>query len=326
MDANDETWAERTDLMLKTLRTYWRSHLLPAPAALALVSVAGAVIALGLACAALYSASEAQTFADGVGLFSFVFGVIAMPFASLLLLGAAMREKRALPRGVSIGVAALAVLLSGLFTSVGISSDAETSPAVGAATFLFLFVPPAIVLFGFALYFASKGWPETRAAILADREHRAIQMIESRGEVTIADLAAELGLRVDECDDVVDAALQQERLSGWHDVQRGRVYSAAALRERQSRLASIVLARGQIRLDDLERELSAPHDLVRTWIYELVRHGEFTGYVNWDERLLYSAEAQRLTAAGRCPNCNGELSLAGKGVIRCRYCSSEIFL
>ena len=312
--------------MLKTLLTYWRSYLLPSPAALALVSVAGAMIALGLACATLYSASDSTNFADAAGRFAFVFGLIAMPLVALLLLGAAIREKRALPRGLVISGSTLAIVLSGLFTSIGIGADPEASPAVGAATFLFFCVPPAIVLFGFALYFASKGWPETRAAIHADREHRAIQMIESRGEVTLADLAAELGLRVDECDDIVDTALQAERLYGWHDAQRGQVYSAAALRERQNRLASIVLARGQIRLDDLERELSAPQNLVRTWIYELVKHGEFTGYVNWDERMLYSAEAQRLTEAGRCPNCNGELSLAGKGVIRCRYCSSEIFL
>ena len=312
--------------MLKTLLTYWRSHLLPSPAALALVSVAGAMIALGLACATLYSASDSTNFADAVSRFSFVFGFLALPLIALLLLGAAVREKRALPRGLLIGGSALAILLSGLFTSLGISSDAESSPAVGAATFLFLFVPPAIVLFGFALYFTSKGWPETRAAILADQERRAIQMIESRGEVTLADLAAELGVRVDECDDMVDTALQAERLYGWHDAQRGRVYSAAALLERQNRLAAIVLARGQLRLDDLDRELSAPQDLVQTWIYELVKRGEFTGYVNWDERMLYSAEAQHLTEAGRCPNCNGELSLAGKGVIRCRYCSSEIFL
>lgn len=312
--------------MLKTLLADWRSHLLPAPAALALVSSAGVLIALGLACATLYSASAAQTFSDAVGRFAFVFGFIAMPLVALLLLGAAIREKRGLPRSLVIGGAGLIVLLSGLVTSLGIGSDAESSFVVGAATFLFLFVPLAILLFGFAIYFASKGWSEMRSTIAADLERRAVQMIEARGEVTLADVAAELGLRVDECDDIVDAALQAERFYGWHDVRTGRVYSATALRERQTRLAAIVVARGQIRIDDLTRELGAPSDLVRTWIYELVKRGEFSGYINWDEGVLYSAEAQRLTEAGRCPSCNGELSLAGKGVIRCRYCSSEIFL
>jgi hypothetical protein len=244
----------------------------------------------------------------------------------LLLLGAAAREKRALPRGLVIGGAALTVLLGGLATALGIASDTGSPFVVGAAAFLFFFMPLAILLFGVALYFAAKGWPETRATIEADRERRAIQMIEARGEATLAELAAELGLRLEECDDVVEAALRAGRFNGWHDAPRGHVYSATALRERQTRLAAIVLARGQIRLEDLARELNAPHDLARTWIYELVKRGEFTGYINWDEGLLYSVEAQRLTRAGKCPYCNGELSLAGKGVIRCGYCSSEIFI
>ena len=312
--------------MLKSLLTDWRSHLLPTPAALALIATAGALIALGLACATLYSASAAETLADGFGRFAFLFGFVTMPLAALTLLGGAIREKRGLPRGLVIGGAALAVLVSGLVTSLGIGSDSEAPFVVGAAAFLFFFTPLAIALFGAALYFTSKGWSETRTLIAADRERRAIQMIEARGEVTLADLAAELHLRVDECDDLVDATLRAEHLHGWYDAQHGRVYSAAALRERQTRIAAIVVARAQIRLEDLTRELNAPRDLVRTWIYELVKRGEFTGYINWDEGMLYSSEAQRLTEAGKCPYCNGELSLAGKGVIRCGYCGSEIFL
>jgi hypothetical protein len=314
--------------MFKTIRTYWRSHLLPAPAALALVSVAGAFVGLGLACGALYGVSSAKTAAEGISRFAFVFGILSMPFATLLLLGAAAREKRSLPRGLVVGGASLALLLGGLAAALGIGTDAASdSPfLVGAATFLFIFVPPTILLFGFALYYSAKGLPEMRTAIAADRERRLIQMVEARGEVTLADLAAELDVRVDECDGIVDSALRAERLHGWHDAGRERVYSAAALRERQSRLIAIVHARGQIRLDDLARELSAPRDLTRTWIYELVKRSEFTGYINWDEGILYSAEAHRLADAGKCPYCNGELSLAGKGVIRCGYCGSEIFL
>jgi hypothetical protein len=249
----------------------------------------------------------------------------------LLLLGAGLRDGRPLPRGALWSVAALTVVGAGVVGALGISvsSDTEQPIVVGIGTLLFCFTPPAIVIFGLALYFLAKGWPELRAAIGSERERRAIQMIEARGEVTLADLAHELGIPATQCDDLVDAALKAERFFGWHDAPRGRVYSAAALRERQTRLAAVVVARGQIRLDDLTRELSAPRDLVRTWIYELVKRHEFTGYINWDEGgegTLYSAEARRLTDTGKCPACNGELSLAGKGVIRCGYCGSEIFL
>ncbi len=314
--------------MLKLFSTHWRQYLIPSPLALALVSAALAVMGLGLVCGTLYAASAAKSLAEGIGQFAFVFGIIVMPVVALLMLGAAARENRPLPGAVLWAGAALAVLVSGLTLMAGISltADVEAPVVTGVATFLFCYGLPVIILFGLALFFAAKGWPEMRAAIAAERERRAIQMIEARGEVTLAELAAEVGLRVDECDDVIDAALHAGRLFGWHDAKRGRVYSAAALRARQSQLAAVVLARGQIHLDDLGRELSAPRDLVRQWVYDLVKRGEFTGYINWDDGILYSAEAYRLTEAGKCPHCNGELSLAGKGVIRCAYCGSEIFL
>lgn len=296
--------------------------------ALALVSAALAVVGLGLVCGTLYAASASSTLAEGLGQFAFVFGILVMPVAALVILGAVVGEKRPLPRALLWVGVALALLVSGLTLMIGISltSDVETPVVTGVATFLFCYGPPAIVLFGLALFFAAKGWPEMRAAIAAEQERRATEMIEARGEVSLAELAAELGLRVDECDDMIEAALKTERLLGWHDAKRGQVYSAAALRARQSQLAAVVLARGQIRLDELERELRAPRDLVRQWVYEVVKRGEFTGYINWEEGILYSAEARRLTEAGKCPHCNGELSLAGKGVIRCAYCGSEIFL
>jgi hypothetical protein len=238
----------------------------------------------------------------------------------------AWREERSLLRGLMIGGSAMIILLSGVFTSLAMGLDAGVPLAASAGLFLLIFVPLGIVLLGMALCFVSKGLPELRAAVAADRERRLIQMIEARGEVTLTDLADELGIRADACDEIVDAALKSERLFGWHDAARGRVYSAKELRERQTRLAAIVTARGQIRMDELAHELRAPGDLTRTWMYELVKRGEFSGYINWDEDVLYSKEAHYLTEAGRCPHCNGELSLAGKGIIRCRYCSSEIFL
>jgi hypothetical protein len=312
--------------MFKTFTTYWRSHLMPSPAALALVSVAGALVALALACSTIYGVSAGTSPADSLERFAFTFGVMGLPVVTFLLLIGAMRDKHPLPRGLMIGSSALLLLAGGFFTSLAMGLDSDVSLVASSGLFLLFFAPVGIVLLGIALYFVSKGWPELRTAIAADRERRAIQMIEARGDVTLTDLAHELGIRVDACDDLVEAALKSERFFGWHDAPQGRVYSAKELRERQTRLAAIVTVRGQIHMDDLAHELSAPRELTRIWMYELVKRGEFTGYINWDEGVLYSKEARVLTEAGRCPNCNGELSLAGKGVIRCRYCSSEIFL
>jgi hypothetical protein len=191
--------------MNKTLLTYWRSHLLPSPAALALVSIAGAFIGLGLACGTLYSASSRQTASDGVGRFGLRLWCDHHALAALLLLGAAA-AKRHLPRGLVISVAALTVLLGGL-DRMGIASDTG-SPFVVETQPFFFFMPLAILLFGVALYFTAKELARNSATIIADRERRAIQMIEARGETTLASAAAELGLRLEECDDVVEAALQ----------------------------------------------------------------------------------------------------------------------
>ena len=61
-------------------------------------------------------------------------------------------------------------------------------------------------------------------------------------------------------------------------------------------------------------------------LYDLVGLGLFTGYVDWRKGVLHSVEAAQLQGRQTCPNCGGELELAGKGLIRCPYCGAEIFL
>ena len=88
----------------------------------------------------------------------------------------------------------------------------------------------------------------------------------------------------------------------------------------------MVEARGRVSMAELTRELRAPGGLVKEWIYALVQKGTFTGYINWDEGILYSAEADRLGELGRCPGCGAELGLRGKGVVTCSHCGLEAFL
>ena len=40
----------------------------------------------------------------------------------------------------------------------------------------------------------------------------------------------------------------------------------------------------------------------------------------------YSVESQKLTGDSKCPNCGGDLIFAGKGLISCPYCGSQVFL
>lgn len=94
----------------------------------------------------------------------------------------------------------------------------------------------------------------------------------------------------------------------------------------QRKLLDMVKTRGQIAVSDLVLELNASTDKVRNDIYDLVGRGLFSGYVDWDKGVLYSVDASALKSQSNCPNCGGQLELAGKGVIKCPYCGSEIFL
>ena len=95
---------------------------------------------------------------------------------------------------------------------------------------------------------------------------------------------------------------------------------------KQRKMLGMIKARGQVNIADLAIELQSPRDEIQGMIYELVNMGLYSGYINWNEGTLYSSEASELRTLDRCKNCNGQLELAGKGVIRCPYCGTEYFL
>jgi hypothetical protein len=94
----------------------------------------------------------------------------------------------------------------------------------------------------------------------------------------------------------------------------------------QRKLLNIVQSRGQVKLDDLVIEMQLPRDQVRDMIHSLVGLGVFSGYINWDDGVLFSSEAGHLRDLKQCPNCGGEITLSGKGVAQCKFCGTEFFL
>ncbi len=96
--------------------------------------------------------------------------------------------------------------------------------------------------------------------------------------------------------------------------------------DKQRKLLNMVMTRGQVSISDLVLDLKTTRDDVQASLTELVGRGLFSGYVDWNKGMLYSVEASKLQGQQTCPNCGGQLVLAGKGKITCPYCGAEIFL
>ena len=95
---------------------------------------------------------------------------------------------------------------------------------------------------------------------------------------------------------------------------------------KQKKILNMVLAQGKVTLSEVALELNVPMDQVEEMVRDLVGKNLFSGAINWEDGVLYSRQASQMKADRKCPNCGGELTLAGKGVIKCPFCGSEVFL
>lgn len=96
--------------------------------------------------------------------------------------------------------------------------------------------------------------------------------------------------------------------------------------QRQKKVLNMVLAQGKVTIVELIAELEIPRDAVEDLIRDLVGKKLFSGAINWEKGIFYSVESQSLTQDRKCPNCGGDLTFAGKGLVTCSYCGSEVFL
>ena len=103
-------------------------------------------------------------------------------------------------------------------------------------------------------------------------------------------------------------------LGGLYMVLRGRAETKdLAEVDKQRKLLNLVQTRGQVSISDLVLDMQSNRDAVQHSLTELVGRGLFSGYVDWQKGMLYSVEASQLQGRQTCPNCGGQLQLAGKG-------------
>jgi hypothetical protein len=93
---------------------------------------------------------------------------------------------------------------------------------------------------------------------------------------------------------------------------------------KQRKLLNLVQTQGQVNLSIAAVEMNVPRDEVKALVYDLVGKQLFAGYIDWDAQMLYSVEAAKVKG-GKCPKCGGGLEVAGKGLVKCPYCGSEVF-
>ena len=95
--------------------------------------------------------------------------------------------------------------------------------------------------------------------------------------------------------------------------------------EKQQKILNMILTRGRVDIADVGIEMNLTREQVRQQVYDLVGKQLFTGYVNWDEGVLYARDAAEMRTT-KCPNCGGVREIVGKGIVKCPYCGSDLFL
>ncbi|MFP4345621.1 MAG: hypothetical protein ACLFU8_13080 [Anaerolineales bacterium] len=299
----------------------------PSVGPLILSLIALGALLLGLLFAVTSSSVSGAAPRAVLGDVGLIAGLFILPPSALLVEIAGWWEKRIPAKALLASGALLLMLLAAFFLAIGGDGLSEEESLASSAGLAALCYAPLLLLFVPLPVYALLKTPEAlRSSRFAEYQERALDILHAKGgEVAYADLTERLELSETQVDRLLRHLVQQERIVGYRAMKHGRFYTAPALVAKQERILSAIEARGQVDIDDLARELDLPAGLLQEWLYDLVQQRRFAGYLNWQAGLVYSAEAAKLHPGGRCPQCGGELTLAGKGVVRCANCGTETF-
>jgi len=304
---------------LKVFRSYFKISSKP----LAFLIAAGCALLV----ISIFAVAMATDGSDGKTreMAAFVISFVALPVSGTLAAIAASREKN---HPVSVRIWLIAFMLWLAATLLGgttMAKDPDVGPKSALLSGIVFCGPELAFLLGMMIYRLTRAIPDMRLTIKLARQQTMAALLGFCGVVPYTQIAASFEIPEENVGDLVEQMLK-DGLNATNDKAGSRVFSQERLKQIQDKLPGVITAHGQITLPDLAQELDVPLPLVRDWIYELVKTGKFTGYINWKEKVLYSAEVETLRDLKSCPQCGGDLSLIGKGVIHCQHCGGEIFI
>jgi hypothetical protein len=123
---------------------------------------------------------------------------------------------------VGFGVAVIAGLWLALQTSSGQISSGGAVVGAGLA-----FIPVAL-LAGFGIYMYVQGGKEAVEESTMQKQRQLLDIVKSRGEVSVSDLAMEMGVKVDDVKSMVHSLVGLQVFSGYINWEKGVLYSTDA--------------------------------------------------------------------------------------------------
>ncbi len=300
---------------------------IPAGGPLTLGVVGLLLLLAGTGIAVAYGASY-TTWVEQLSNGAFILGFMALPLAAVLQLLGGLWEKQP-PAKLTLGCltelllacAAALVLVSFLPAPAG---GLQTT---GVLIVILFFAPAIFVVAALPIYALTKTPAALRELVGRAQTAAVLDLLHVRGgAVNYGEVAALLEISKPEAERFLHRLVQNKRVLGVFEERYELFFSLPTYLERQTQFRGLLASHGQLALDTLVRELALPKPLVKEWIYALMQKDNFSGYINWQEEMIYSADAEYLQGGRRCPNCGGALELAGKGIIHCGNCGAEIFL
>jgi hypothetical protein len=128
---------------------------------------------------------------------------------------------------VGVGVAVIAGLWLASQTASGALSAGGATLGAGLA-----FIPVALLV-GFGIYMFVQGGTEAREESVMQKQRQLLDILKSRGQVSVNDLALEMGANVDSVKDMVHQLVGLQVFSGYVNWKDGMLYSSDADQLRQ---------------------------------------------------------------------------------------------